>query len=664
LIRCFCIPYVLIFIFVSIVGARPSGQSKRTVDAAGTAREYAPSLEGPGNQVKSLRTVSRKQSEKQKRFLAKQILNRWVNAVGGLDRLRQVKAVYTLSGFESGSVTGTVEEWGASPGQHREHRNLGGVYDTLKVFDSGQNMGWLRDQNGRVQELRGVDLEDEVTVAYLSSFSYLIPDRMSGVVEFLGSDKTRKYYLLKVSPHSGRPVTFYLEKKTYLPARQERQSGDGTLTTYYSDWRDVHGLKISFQQRQSTGDPKYDAILKLQQLRFDIPLEQTTFGKPAEWPRDFEFVSGTEAREIPFEIYNNHVYLQIQMNGGKSLRFLLDTGAEITVVDQATAEAQKLALLGPVEVTGAAGSTELAWTKIQSFKLPGVSLNNQVVGVIALDGLEPLTGRRIDGILGYDFFSRFVVEINYVKLVINLYDPSSYKYDGPGESLPITLEGSVPYLRTTIVQMGNKPIEGKFNIDTGSSGSLTLNTPFVNSHRLLKFTSKTVPVPLAGVGGTAEQHIGRIGELRLGRLSIKNPIAGFSQSAQGDFASRNFDGVIGNEVLRRFDTVVDYSRQRLILSPNIYFDAPYEYDMSGAILTAEPPNFPAFAVRRVFSDSPAAEAGLRVGDRIMAIDGQPASRYALGEVRQMFREDGREYALSVSRGGQVLDIKIKLRRLI
>lgn len=594
--------------------------------------------------------------------MEKQVVDRWLKALGGLDRLRRVKTVYTLNEIKTGNVTGTVEEW-MSPGRYREHRKLAGVFDTVKVFDGGQRKAWLRDQNGSVQELAGEDLQDEVTTAYLVSFSYLIPGRMPGVVEYLGEDKERKHHLLKVSPEHGRAVTFYLEKKANLPARQERRIGDETVTTYFSDWRLVDGLRVPFQQRESTGDPKYDSTLKLQQVRIDTPVQELTFQRPEESPRDFQFTSGSEARNIPFELYNNHIYMRVQVNG-TARQFLLDTGAGITVVDKGLAEAEQLTLHGPFPITGAGGSTDVAWTRVKSFNAPGVSLTNQVVGVIALDGLRPLTGRRIDGILGYDFLSRFVVEIDYVHRNINLHEASSYKYDGSGEMLPITLIGSVPYLRTSIVQNGRSPIEGEFNIDTGSTGSLTLNAPFVNSHQLLKFTSKTMSVPLSGVGGSAEQRIGRVGELRLGRLIIKDPITGFSQSEQGDFASTNFDGVIGNEVLRRFDVVVDYSRRRLILSPNKNFDAPYDYDRSGAILIAQPPDFELFKVHRVLQDSPAAEAGLRVGDSIVAIDGQPSSRYELAELRQMFREENREYALRVSRAGQVLDIKIKLRKLL
>ncbi|HYK21991.1 MAG TPA: PDZ domain-containing protein, partial [Pyrinomonadaceae bacterium] len=66
----------------------------------------------------------------------------------------------------------------------------------------------------------------------------------------------------------------------------------------------------------------------------------------------------------------------------------------------------------------------------------------------------------------------------------------------------------------------------------------------------------------------------------------------------------------------------------------------------------------------VTQDSPASDAGLRVGDIITAIDGKPSSTLTLDSIREMLKQNGHEHLVSIKRGEQSLQIKMKLRRLI
>ena len=69
-------------------------------------------------------------------------------------------------------------------------------------------------------------------------------------------------------------------------------------------------------------------------------------------------------------------------------------------------------------------------------------------------------------------------------------------------------------------------------------------------------------------------------------------------------------------------------------------------------------------VEQVAPGGPSAKAGLREGDVIFKIDGSPAAKFTLERMRQMFKQPGRSYVLSVKRGDDVIQTKIKLRRLI
>ena len=371
---------------------------------------------------------------------------------------------------------------------------------------------------------------------------------------------------------------------------------------------------------------------------------------------DVEFVSGQSARQIPFELVGNHIYLRARVNEGQFVWLLLDTGATASYFDAQKAKALQLA-----------GESESIKVTIS---FPGVRLRNQKFS------LQPLTfgvydGHAVDGLLGYDFINRFVVEINYISRTIDLNDPLRYHYTGSGHAFPLVMleddsGGKVPLVRARITQSGHKPIDGNFIADIAVRNAINFNTPFVEHNTMLQATRKTIQAILGGGAMVREstQPLGRVPTIQLGPFTLKNSLAVFFQDKRGILASPEFDGVIGGEILRRFRVVFDYSRNQMFLEANRYFSEPYEYDMSGALLIAEGTEFNIFKVRQLIENSPAMTAQLHEGDVIAAVDGKPASKLTLEQVRQMFKKEGRTYLLSVKRGDQELQIRIRLQKLV
>jgi membrane-associated protease RseP (regulator of RpoE activity) len=296
-------------------------------------------------------------------------------------------------------------------------------------------------------------------------------------------------------------------------------------------------------------------------------------------------------------------------------------------------------------------------------QFPNIEISNLTVYGLPIDSFSSPLGKKIGGVIGYDIIKEFVVEIDYAARKINFYKPESYQYSGAGEIFPLMFEEDLPFVQVSFAFEKRVPISGKFEIDSGSTGAVLFNTPFVKKHGLLKFVSQTSETRIGGVGGTAPALIGRVKNIALGRFTLVNPVARFSQATRGDYASAKYDGLIGGEILRRFRTIFDYSRKRMILEPNVLISEPFEIDMSGMELLADGDDLSIVLIDDVKPKSPATEAGVRGGDIITAIGNRPVKEFTLEQIREMFRQDGREYLLKLKRDGIEVQVKIKLRRL-
>jgi hypothetical protein len=371
---------------------------------------------------------------------------------------------------------------------------------------------------------------------------------------------------------------------------------------------------------------------------------------------------------ISFTLVNRTIFLQVQVGGGsRAFWFILDTGSKYAVIDLAIAKALGLKLGAPVDVGGGGKRVVMANMLSDSpFSLVGLKDFSQPLFLaLPLDDLAKAEGREFAGILGTDFISEFVVEIDYLSKTITLHDKMTYQYRGKGQSFPVTFNAAGwPEIHAAVIDDDRPAMEGKFVLDIGNNGALILNRPFVESEHFVIPDRHTVPwLEGQGLGGGIDGSVGRVTGLQIGRFLIKNPVTVFSRAASGPFAATESQGNIGVEILEKFTIILDYKNSRVILEPNARFDEPTEYNRSGLILEAVGENYRTFRIKAVADDSPASEAGLRVGDTLIAIDGQQVSELSLSELR--FRlQRAKKCVLLVERDGAHLRISLKLRDLI
>lgn len=382
----------------------------------------------------------------------------------------------------------------------------------------------------------------------------------------------------------------------------------------------------------------------------------------AQSVRDSRQNSEQRPARIPFELNDNHIFLQGRVNDSEPLWFVLDTGSSNSVMNADRARELGLKTRGGFQATGAGGTVASGVASDITFKLGDVLIDDLNVGVVPLNSLEDVAGRRMDVVLGSDLFKHFVVEIDYESKHLNLYEPKNFVYKGAGEILPLTFSNNHPYVRARVALPGREAIEGEFIVDLGANAALTLLPSFIEKYRILKSVAKTIITSGRGVGGEVEMPVGRVNSLQLGRFRFDNPVTGFPQ--RGTFGREGKAGNIGAAMMRRFKVIFDYSRQRMMLEPNKNYAEPFEFDMSGLQLITDSPVFKSVKVRRVIENSPAAEAGIKPDDEIMTINGRPAAAYRLMQLREMLKHEGQTFEFEIKRGDQLLKLKFKTRRLI
>jgi hypothetical protein len=138
---------------------------------------------------------------------------------------------------------------------------------------------------------------------------------------------------------------------------------------------------------------------------------------------------------VPFELKSNLVFVKVAVNGTADLAFIFDTGASVTVLKPDTAK--KLGLLAKGEKAGGllGGATFKIVDTLGAGNAVVRDLPVAVMGVPQADLPLAAAGISYDGILGYNYISRFVTTVDYKAKTIKLV-PSDYEPEDPRRGVP------------------------------------------------------------------------------------------------------------------------------------------------------------------------------------------------------------------------------------
>ncbi|MGB3183877.1 MAG: aspartyl protease family protein [Cyclobacteriaceae bacterium] len=383
------------------------------------------------------------------------------------------------------------------------------------------------------------------------------------------------------------------------------------------------------------------------------------------------FVTPRKKITLPFEMYNNLIVVPVLLNNQIPLKFIVDTGVRTTILtDKAYSDLLNIDYTRKMTIAGLGKNSrvEAYVAHDLTVSMPGVVGTGHAFLVLEEDYLQlrKNLGAVVHGIIGFELFRRFVVKIDYQNRELTLYDPQKFTPPRKFTEIDIDLNGYKPLVTATLVTADTAIADQRFLIDTGASLSMmvkkdsakSVNVPENNVARLIG----------QGLGGQLFGKVGRIEELQWSGFSVTAPIASFPEPmAESEIVLfRDREGTIGGEILSRFTVIMDYQGQKMYLRKNKKFRDPFEFNMAGFDIMADGADLNEFYVSEVLDNTPADEAGLTAGDRILRLNSRSADTYELrGIIEIITRKPGKKIKMELEReDGSRYKVKFRLRRLL
>lgn len=338
-----------------------------------------------------------------------------------------------------------------------------------------------------------------------------------------------------------------------------------------------------------------------------------------------------------------------------TLNFILDTGSGGISLDSATASYLKVeTTLSDRTIRGIAGVRRVYFSYRQTLHMPdNLDVENLDFHINDYDVLTSAYGEKIDGIIGLSFLARYIVAVDYDSSKISVYTKGTIKYPRGGFLLK-PLINTIPILNANIKD--NRPLTSRFYFDTGAGMCLLLSADFVSDSNFIKPKRKWYATQAEGLGGKAPMKQGVIKQVQVGPFRFRNVPTYIFDDEYNVTAYPALAGLIGNDLLRRFNLIINYERKDIYMTPNSHYKEQFDYSYTGLgmyVVDGE------IQVVDIMPESPAEQAGFKEGDVIMAVANNFSNN--IQTYKNLMQTPGEKLKVLVLRkeGPVVLTLKVK-----
>lgn len=340
-----------------------------------------------------------------------------------------------------------------------------------------------------------------------------------------------------------------------------------------------------------------------------------------------------------------------------TLNFILDTGSGGISLDSSTCSEFGIPTIQTdTTITGIAGVRKVRFVFNKSLKLPGLTINNLHFHINDYDVLTSVYGEKIDGIIGYSFFNRYIVKVDFDSLRIDVYKPGKMTYPSKGTLLhPIFTSLPVQYLQ--VKDKVTMPFN--FYFDTGAGLCFLMSEQFAADSAILKKKRKPMLTQAEGMGGMLKMRLTVVKEIKIGPYKFRH-VPTYLYQDDNNVTSYPFTGgLIGNDILRRFNLIFNYPQREIHLMPNSHYFDQFDYAYTGLGIYFIDGKI---MVVDVIKDSPAEKAGFKVDDEIISVGNNISVN--IQQYKNILQSPNERLKVIVKRDKDLITLVLKVKSIL
>lgn len=299
---------------------------------------------------------------------------------------------------------------------------------------------------------------------------------------------------------------------------------------------------------------------------------------------------------------------------------------------------------------------KMSYVNNRTLHLGRLDINNLDFHINDYDLLTSVYGVRIDGIVGYSLFSRFIVKIDYDRSDITILKPGKIRYPKRGLLLRPVIS-NIPVFEASVKD--DTVCNTRFYFDTGAGLCLLLSEDFETDSSVLKKGKKMIITQAEGLAGKTAMKLSTIRQVEIGKYKFKRVPVHVFKDEYNVTAYPYLGGLIGNDLLRRFNLIINYGQNEMHLLPNSHFREPFDYSYTGLGIYMVNGQI---TIEDVLKDSPGEKAGLREGDIILGVDNNMSGN--IQTYKNLLQSVGSRVRMIIIRNGSPLDVSLQVKSIL